>query len=155
MIGLKGVWVPHVKGGHDKGVPGRLPGAVLRVQVVRLGRHVALHQQQQDQAGQAEHQGGDREDEGQEDLLQPHGGDVRSPGGELPRGVLGEQGLHHRRVGGGEQGGDGEARGQRGVVGVACAEQGGGGLERGEEVARPGESDSESDERVKIRVMNK
>ena len=85
MIGLKGVCVPHVKGGDDQGVPGGLPGAVLRVQVVRLGRHVPLHQQQQDQAGQAEHEGGHCENEGQENLLQPNCGDVRRPRGEPPR----------------------------------------------------------------------
>ena len=139
MIGLEGVQVAHVKGGDNQGVPGGLSCAMLRVQVVRFRRHVPLHQQQQDQAGQAEHQRRDCEDEGQEDLLQPHCCDVRRPRGSKapPRGVLGQQGLHHGGVGGGEEGGDGDAGGERGVVGVACAEQGGRRLEGGEEMARP------------------
>ena len=137
MIGLKVVQVAHVKGGHNQGVPGRLPRAVLRVKVVGFRRHVPLHQQQQDQAGEAEHQGGHCENQGQEHLLQPHCSDVRRPRGKPPRGIFGQQRLHDGRVGGGEEGGDGHAGGEGGVVGVAGAEQGGRRVERGEEVARP------------------
>ena len=137
MIGLKVVQVAHVKGGHNQGVPGGFPCAMLRVQVVCLGRHVPLHQQQQDQAGEAEHQGGHCENQGQEDLLQPNCCDVRRPRGKPSCGVLGQQCLHDGCVGGGEEGGDGHAGGERGVVGVAGAEQGGRRLERGEEMARP------------------
>ena len=99
MIGLKGVGVPHIKGGDNKSVPCGLPAAVLGVQVVGLGRHVPLHQEQQDQAGQAEHQGGHCENQGKKDLLQPHGGNVRRPCGKTPGRVFGKQRLYHGGVG--------------------------------------------------------